>query len=136
MAEKTYQEKLDAKIEALRVAEAAKAAVNKDKTYRALVVANKVEAARDSLAVNLAIAKERAELSLTQRLAQADAILALSAKDRTKLQNASKALQAPKAPKAPRKTKASKANGNGKTNGKTNGNGKGTAHIVTDVRPN
>jgi hypothetical protein len=131
MAEKSYQEKLQAKIQALTITEQAKSLLNKDESYRRVLRANKIEAARDGLAVSLAIAKERAEMSLAQRLANADAILALSEADKSKLMRAQTALNPPKSTKT-KSTKTKGANGANGKGAKSNGaNGSNTKQNQT-----
>lgn len=129
---KTYEEKLADRIEAMRITEEAKRQLNDNSTYRRVLRANKVEAARDNLHVATAIAKERAEASLMQRLANATAVLALSEKDKLKLQNASKALNPPKDKKDTKaKAKTKKAT---KRTEKANGkNGTKTANTTEIV---
>ena len=112
----------------------AKAELNQDPEYRTVERANRVEAARDQLAVAVTIAREKAMATLAQRLigATVEADLESGNLTATEIMAALGNLQ----PKTKTKTKA-KAKANASSNGSngSNGNSKPAQH-VTNVRPN
>lgn len=103
----------------------AKAELNQDPEYRTIERSNKVEAARDQLAVAVTIAREKAMATLAQRLIGATIEADLEAGNLTAAEiMATLGNQAKPAKKANSKS-------NGKSNGKT-----AKAQHITNVRPN